>query len=138
MTIPDYQSLMLPVLKIAQDGHEHRIRDVIEQLTQEFALTDEERRHLLPSGRQATFDNRVHWAKGYLTQAKLLESTQRGRFQITSRGRQTLAGNPSRIDNNYLQGFPEFVEFRRRTPGTAEIAPLSGDATASVTTATPD
>jgi restriction system protein len=137
MTIPDYQTLMLPVLRAAGDGVEHRIRDVIDQLANEHRLTEEERRQLLPSGRQATFDNRVHWAKGYLVQAKLLEATQRGRFRITDRGREALASNPGRIDNNYLQRFSEFAEFRRRTPGTNET-PLPGNVEAATGTATPD
>jgi restriction system protein len=123
MSIPDYQSMMLPVLSIAEDGIEHRIRDVIERLADDFQLTDVERQHLLPSGRQPTFDNRVHWAKGYLAQAKLLEPTQRGRFRITDRGREVLAANPSRVDNSYLMRFPEFVEFRRRASGTDEPVP---------------
>lgn len=131
MSIPDYQSLMLPVLKAAEDGSEHRIRDVIDRLSEELKLTDDDRQHLLPSGRQATFDNRVHWAKGYLTQAKLLEPTQRGRFRITDRGRQALAGRPSRIDNAYLMRFPEFVEFRRRVPGVQEALPETGLALAA-------
>lgn len=137
MAIPDYQTLMLPVLKAAADGSEQRIRDVIESLAHQFRLTEEERRQLLPSGRQATFDNRVHWAKGYLTQARLLEATQRGRFRITERGREALAANPSRIDNNFLQNYPEFVEFRRRTPGSFEM-PLAGNVEISTNSATPD
>lgn len=128
---------MLPVLRIAGDGNEHRIRDIIDQLANECRLTEEERRQLLPSGRQATFDNRVHWAKGYLAQAKLLESTQRGWFRITARGTEELAANPVRIDNAYLLRFPEFVEFRRRTPGTDE-APLPGNVETIGSGATPD
>lgn len=137
MPIPDYQTLMLPVLRTAADGKEHRIRDVIESLANQFGLTEEERRQLLPSGRQATFDNRVHWAKGYLAQAKLLEATQRGRFKITDRGREALKANPPRIDNNYLLRFPEFVDFRRRTPGSVET-PLAGDVEIGSNSATPD
>ena len=60
MAIPDYQTLMLPILKIAGDGQEHRISDVVDQLARDFQLTDEERQQLLPSGKQATFANRVH------------------------------------------------------------------------------
>lgn len=137
MAIPDYQTLMMPVLRIAGDKNEHRIRDVIEQLANEYGLTDEERRQLLPSGRQATFDNRVHWAKTYLTQAKLLESTQRGRFRITNRGEEILVADPVRVDNTYLQTFPEFVEFRRRTPETTE-AFLAGNTEIIADSVTPD
>ncbi len=137
MAIPDYQTLMLPVLKAAADGSEHRIRDVIENLADEFHLTEDERRQLLPSGRQGTFDNRVHWARGYLVQAKLLEATQRGRFKITDRGLDVLRAKPYRIDNPFLQQYPEFVEFRRRTPGSIET-PLPGDIEIELNSATPD
>ncbi|MGD9614089.1 MAG: winged helix-turn-helix domain-containing protein [Alphaproteobacteria bacterium] len=137
MAIPDYQTLMLPVLKAAADGSEHRIRDVIESLADEFHLIENERRQLLPSGRQTTFDNRVHWARGYLVQAKLLEATQRGRFKITNRGQEVLSARPHRIDNALLQQYSEFIEFRRRTPGSTET-PLAGDVEIEANSATPD
>jgi restriction system protein len=137
MAIPDYQTLMLPVLKTAADGSEHRIRDVIESLADEFRLTEDERRQLLPSGRQTTFDNRVHWARGYLVQAKLLEATQRGRFKITDRGQEALRAKPRQIDNAFLQQYPEFIEFRRRTPGSTEM-PLAGSVEIAANAATPD
>jgi restriction system protein len=76
MAIPDYQSIMLPLLKFAGDGEEHSLREAIEDLADEFSLTDEERKELLPSGRQATFDNRVGWARTYMKKAGLLESTK--------------------------------------------------------------
>jgi restriction system protein len=138
MAIPDYQTLMLPVLGIAGDGAEHRIRDVIDQLGGKYGLTEEERRKLIPSGRQPMFDNRVHWAKAYLIQAKLLEATQRGRFRITDRGKEALATRPARIDNNYLQRFPEFVEFRRRTPEALDQTPIAADVEVTSSAATPD
>jgi restriction system protein len=139
MAIPDYETLMLPVLRVAGDGQEHRIRDVIERLAHDFGLTAEERQQLLPSGKQARFDNRVHWAKGYMVQAGLLEATRRGHFRITDRGRKILAESPSHIDNKHLSRFPEFVQFldRNRTPSV--LAPVdTGMPLASVETQTPD
>jgi restriction system protein len=112
MTIPDYQSIMLPLLKLATDRQEHSLREVIEALADEFYLTDEERKELLPSGRQATFDNRVGWARTYLKKAGLLESIKRGYFQITERGLDVLKQNPPEIDNAFLRQFPEFIEFQ--------------------------
>jgi restriction system protein len=112
MTIPDYQSIMLPLLKLAGDRQEHSLREVIEALADEFYLTDEERKELLPSGRQATFDNRVGWARTYLKKAGLLESIKRGYFQITERGLDVLKQNPPEIDNAFLRQFPEFIEFQ--------------------------
>jgi len=123
MAIPDYETLMLPVLKLAGDGHEHRIRDVIAKLTDDFGLTEEEKQQMLPSGKQATFANRVHWARTYLVQAGLLEATKRAHFRITERGQKVLPEAPSRIDNEFLFRFSEFQQFRARNrvpqPGLA-------------------
>lgn len=113
MTIPDYQSIMLPLLMFAGDGQEHSLRETIEALANEFNLTDEERRELLPSGQQATFDNRVGWARTYLKKAGLLISTRRGYYQITERGVAVLKQKPAEITASFLKQFPEFVEFQR-------------------------
>jgi restriction system protein len=113
MTIPDYEALMLPVLEKAADG-EVKIGDVVEQLADQLNLTLEDRSHLLPSGRQTTFANRVHWAKTYLKQAGLLEITRRAHFRISDRGRAVLAGHPTRIDNELLEQFAEFKDFKSR------------------------
>ena len=86
MTIPDYQTVMLPLLRVGADGQEHSLREAIESLANEFGLSDEERKELLPSGGQATFDNRVGWARTYMKKAGLLESPRRGYFRITDRG----------------------------------------------------
>jgi restriction system protein len=90
VTIPDYQTGMLPLLSLAADGEEHRLRDAIEELANHFDLTEDERKELLPSGRQATFDNRVGWARTYMKKAGLLESPRRGYFRITDQGIQAL------------------------------------------------
>ena len=99
--IPDYQFLMLPLLKLVSDGQEYKYRDLIESLAIEFEVTDEERKELLASGNQAIFDNRVGWAKTYLKKAGLLDSPKRATFVITELGRQTLAKNPDRVDAKY-------------------------------------
>ncbi|QHS51810.1 restriction endonuclease [Edaphobacter sp. 12200R-103] len=119
MAIPDYQFLMLPVLREAAQG-EVRIGAVVESLADELALSSEDRSALLPSGKQSIFSNRVHWAKSYLSKAGLVELTKRGHFKITSRGQEILASNPSAIDNRFLNQFEEFREFRRRTDETDE------------------
>jgi restriction system protein len=116
MAIPDYQTLMLPVLKLAGNGEDLKFRDMVEALAQEFRLTAEERSELLPSGSAFLFDNRVGWARTYLKQAGLLESPKRGVLRITDRGKATLAGQPVRIDAKYLDQFTEFREFRARRP----------------------
>lgn len=110
--IPDYQSLMLPLLRLVSDKQEHKYRDLIEKLATEFKVTDEERKELLASGNQAIFDNRVGWAKTYLKKAGLLDSPKRATFVITAIGLETLKKKPDRIDAKYLRQFPSFLEFQ--------------------------
>lgn len=112
MAIPDYQAIMLPLLKFAADGKEHSLEEAREKMASVFNLTDEDRKALLPSGRQTVFSNRVAWAKVYLHHAGLLISPRRGYFQISERGRDVLRSNPGEINVKYLERFPEFVEFR--------------------------
>ncbi|GGK46133.1 restriction endonuclease [Salinarimonas ramus] len=114
MTIPDFQTLMLPVLRQSAAG-EVRIGDVVDRLAAEFNLSDEERAQLLPSGRQTTFANRVHWAKSYLGKAGLVEITRRAHFRITDPGRRVLETPPPRIDIRFLSQFEPFAEFRRQS-----------------------
>ena len=112
MPIPDYQTLMLPLLRFASDGNDHTTREAVEILATEFQLTAAERNELLASGQQAIFNNRVGWANSYLKKAGLLESPRRGALRITARGTQVLGDRPTRIDVKYLERFPEFSEFR--------------------------
>jgi restriction system protein len=112
MAIPDFQTIMLPLLKFCADSFEHTRKDTIDYLAREFTITDEERRQLLPSGSQNIFDNRVAWARSYLKMAGLIINTKRGVFKITDRGRQVLSQNPNRIDIKFLRQFPDFEEMR--------------------------
>lgn len=114
MVIPDYQSVMLPLLKYAGDGKEYRIREAVEQLAEEFKLSEEERKELLPSGQQAVFNNRVGWARTYLKKAGLLDSRKKGYFSITLRGLDVLRESPLSIDVNFLKRYEEFNEFRNQ------------------------
>ena len=114
MAIPDYQTLMLPVLKHAAAG-EVRIGDIVDKLAIEFQLTEEELAELIPSGKQPIFYNRVHWARQYLKQAGLVAATKRAHIQITQRGRDVLARNVAKIDIGFLKQFSEFVDFQNRT-----------------------
>ncbi|MBN9249089.1 MAG: restriction endonuclease [Mesorhizobium sp. 61-13] len=110
MSIPDYQSLMLPVLRLAAKG-ETRVADVAARIADEFGLSPEEREELLPSGRQRVLHNRIHWAKFYMTKAGLIEAPARGRFVATAAGRSLLAMNPERIDVKLLLEREEFRDF---------------------------
>jgi restriction system protein len=130
--IPDYESAMLPLLRFAADGADHRLRDAVEHLAVHFGLSDAERAEMLPSGTAPLFDNRVGWARTYLKQAGLLESPRRGSFRIANRGREVLAQNPARIDVTLLDQFEEFRSFRtRRREGPSEVRPLSPTRSAS-------
>lgn len=84
MPIPDYQTMMLPLLKYASDGQEHSIRKAIEALAATFNLSEEERNELLPTGQQPVFDNRVGWTRTYLKKAGLLEDPRRGVLKLQS------------------------------------------------------
>jgi restriction system protein len=110
MAIPDYQSVMLPLLSVAADGKEHRMRDVVKNLAEQFQLTDTERAELLPSGNNV-FENRVYWARTYLKKAGLLQNPRWGYFQITDRGRRVLAQRPAAVNVDFLKQFPEFMEY---------------------------
>jgi restriction system protein len=98
MAIPDDQTIMLPLLRFAGDGKVHSKHEAVECLADEFGLTEEERRELLPSGKQGIFDNRVAWAKTYMKQARLIGSPKWGLFAITERGKQVLIENRKKID----------------------------------------
>lgn len=115
MAVPDYQSIMLPFLQIAGDGQEHYIGDVVDQIADYFALTEEDRREPVASGTKFRLDDRVAWARAYLKQAGLVEPTTRGYFRITQRGLDVLNSGVTAINVRFLQQFPEFVAFRERS-----------------------
>jgi restriction system protein len=125
MPIPDYETTMLPLLKLAEaaGGQEVAMVAATESLAEDFKLTQDERRELLPSGGTFRFSSRVSWARTYLQKAGLLESSRRGYFRITERGRSILAENPIRIDSGLLSRFEEFRAFqgrKYRRQGSAE------------------
>lgn len=126
MSVPDFQAFMLPLLRLSSDGGEHTLSEVIDTLASQFRLSEDDRKELLPSGRQARLDNRVGWALTHLRKAVLLERTGRGRFHITERGRIVLDSNPPEITMRFLLQFPEFVEFRHRQADTAEDDSVEG------------
>ena len=137
MAIPDYQTLMLPVLKLAAEG-EWRVPNAAERIADQFGLTDEEREEVLPSGRQRLLHNRIHWAKFYMSKAGLIESPKRGLFRATTDGKAVLAKNPATIDNETLKAYPAFVAFQETSAsGQAKSEkPLAKAAAAS--SATPE
>ena len=114
MAIPDYQSLMLPLMELTSDKKEHSLKDATVVLAKEFNLSDAELVEMLPSARKTRFYDRVGWAGTYLRKAGLLDSHRRGWFQITQRGLDVLKKPPERITVNFLEQFDEFVQFRER------------------------
>lgn len=114
MAIPDYQTIMLPLLKFAGDKKEHSIRDAIDHIGDLFKLSEQESKEVLPSGRSYIIDNRVGWSRTYLKKAGLLEDTRRSHFRITDKGTEVLAQLPAEINIKFLQQFPEFNEFRKK------------------------
>lgn len=122
MAIPDYQSLMLPLLEMLGDNQEHKIRDIRNQLADRFGLTQEERSHQSPNSPNFIFSNRVGWAKTYQKNAGLIDNSTRGIVKITPKGLEVLNQHPKRIDNEYLNQFSDFREFktRRRSSDTEE------------------
>jgi restriction system protein len=120
MSIPGFQSLMLPVLRSMSDGEEHSLKEIVERLADDLKLSQEERNELLPSGQQPMFYNRVGWANTYLKKSGLVETTRRSHFRITERGKEVLRENPPYINMKFLERFPEYIEFRKK-PGEPPI-----------------
>lgn len=108
MIVPDFQSLMLPLLNFCASGAEIKNIDAIEYLSQLFGLNEQQRQQKLPSGRQKVFDNRVAWAKAHLKMAGLLETTGRGVFHITPEGQALLQTTPQQLNLAFLQTIPAY------------------------------
>ncbi|WP_275927351.1 winged helix-turn-helix domain-containing protein [Pseudomonas sp. 3MA1] len=123
MAIPDFQSVMRPVLTTVQNGAPLPLRELRERIADQFQLTEEERKEYLPSGNQTVINNRVGWARTYLNKAGLLTIPAKGMVQITPRGLDALANGPARITVSWLKQFPEFADFHTAKPQTADIPP---------------
>lgn len=118
MTVPDYQTFMLPFLKILGDRNEHTLQEMYIKLADYFSLTDADKKEYLPSGKQLKYKNRIGWARTYLKKAGLLEQVGRGRFTISEQGLSVLNKNPEKIDVKFLERFNEFREFRSNKNST--------------------
>jgi restriction system protein len=109
--IPDFQTLMLPLLRCAADDQLRQNSDYESLLAKQFDVSEEERAILTQSGHRR-FGNRVRWASVYLKKAGLLEYPQRGLSKITAKGYEILKDKPDRIDLQFLSRFPEIQKFR--------------------------
>ena len=112
MAIPTYEECMLPLMKIAEDGEEHLFKEAIDILINQFNLTDKEKQELLPSGSAFVINNRIGWARTYLTKAGLLLKTRRGHFRISEEGKKFLQKNPECINTKMLKEYDSFNEFQ--------------------------
>lgn len=111
MAIPKYDEMYREVLEVLVDDRSHKISEIRESLAKRFSLSEEERKELLPSGKQPLFNNRVNWACSYLKKAGLVETVSRGVYHITDSGRKALSENVAQMDNNFLLRFDSFREF---------------------------
>ena len=121
MPIPDYQSIMLPLLEGTADGKLRRVRDLIPDLAQSFHLTPADLETLLPSGTQRVFENRVFWSVTYVRKAGLVESPKRGHIQITNAGSDLLKEHPSKITNALLMRYPTFQAFKTKVKSSSSV-----------------
>lgn len=126
MTIPDYQTLMLPVLTLIADGAEN-VSECLPALQEQFSIADEEAQELLPSGRMTVLGNRAHWARTYLSKAGLLTSPRRNCHEITKAGKSLLAQHPDRIDNTILAQFDTFTDWREQNTPSGQVNSQSQD-----------
>lgn len=125
MPIPPFHELLMPLLKFMNDGRIRRHAEIVEFLGRHFAVSDAEFEELLPSGKQARFDNRVRWAVVHLRKAGLLASPKRGEILITDLGRQTVKSGITAIDVAYLERFPAYASFRSADIEPTEAAETS-------------
>lgn len=136
MAIPDFQTLMLPLLKLLADKQEHAMREVTTSLSDQFHLTEEDRNLLSEVSGQGVMYNRTAWAKTYLKRAGLIEQPKRGFFKISASGEKVLKTPPSAINLKFLEQFPKYIA-ARNNQGQSEITPLPTEV-AVIKSATPD
>jgi restriction system protein len=137
MPIPDYQTLMLPLLSVAAKG-EVRVPLAAQIIADQLGLTEEERSEMLPSGKQRLLQNRVHWAKFYMSKAGLIDSPRRGTFVASQDGLALLATKPERIDVEMLKAFPSFAEFYAQAGTSSKSDQLIATEVATNSDATPE
>lgn len=118
--IPDFQTIMLPLLKTISDGKEYSSNEMTDSLARQFKLSQEEINQYFPSGSAKTFSNRVGWAKSYLKMAGLLEYPRRAMVRISDSGIDFLKKNPTEITLKVLRAIPAFMESFNNTKREGE------------------
>ena len=127
MSLPTYEDFMLPLRRLLGDKQEHSMKEIKDQLAQECGLTEEQRRELLPSGKQAIFDNRIGWARTYMKKAGLLDQPRRAVVRITTRELDVLHSGVQRIDCDFMSQYPEFQAWRTGTEPEVDPSPPDND-----------
>lgn len=110
--IPDFQSIMLPLLRLLENGEPKTLNEVMKELTSHYNLTEEHLRIKVPSGQMGLFRNRVGWTRSYLKKAGLIKYPDRGVYEITEVGKNYLQTNPIELRMKQLEKFPEYQEWR--------------------------
>jgi len=113
MSIPDYESIMLPVLQFIKDGNVYKTRSIVEYIIELFKISPEEAKELIPSGRAKLIDNRVGWACTHLRKAGLIDSPQRGLNQITEEGKMVVTSSTDKVTAKYLAQFSKYNDFKK-------------------------
>jgi restriction system protein len=139
MAVPDFQSLMVPVLMATAEGEisASKLRD---RVAASVKLSEEDLKEMLPSGRQTTFVNRTAWANVFLQRPGLIEKTGHGVYRASPVGLQIIAEGPSKIDMKFLERFPSYVEWRQKSAvaGSGKPAPTEPGSTTAEVSATPE
>lgn len=110
--IPDFQSIMLPLLKSFKKGEIKSAKELRLNMVNHFNMTEEELKEKTPSGKQFTYSNRIAWAISFLKMAKLIKSPKQGSYQITDEGINVLKSPPEKITVSFLKQFEIFSKNR--------------------------
>ena len=137
MPVPDFQSLMLPVLDSLREGFETSVPEIRAHVASALELTSDDLREVIPSGRQSTLANRVAWGLVYMQRAGLIDRVRRGVYRLTSEGDQLLSDAPGRVDLDRLQSYPAYRKWRaeagsrKRTTDATDAEPQGKEPTAT-------
>jgi restriction system protein len=108
--LPDYQGFMHPILECCLDEQAHSLRELEEFACAKLNLSPEQRSLLTPKGNKTKVLDRTHWATYFLKRAGCIQSSKRGIYEITLRGKEVCLNNQV-IDTKFLLQFEEFREF---------------------------
>jgi len=131
MAVPDYQTLMRPLLSICDDDKKHSLLELHDQLCEEFNLSAEDIAQKINSGRQTTMKNRVGWARTYMRKAGLLDLPERGYCKITEEGKKVLREQLESINIKFLRQYPSFQEFVKPKESVSSVENLEVDSSAT-------